>query len=82
MPAPIFPASSTRSVRRRPLKTEASSSFLKKRTKKLLFTVGVGPAVATARRTTFFASFCSQKEALASLLKFESGRFQYDQPEL
>jgi hypothetical protein len=55
---------------------------LKKRTKKLLFTVGVGPAVATARRTTFFASFCSQKEALASLLKFESGRFQYDQPEL
>jgi hypothetical protein len=38
---------------------------LKKRTKKLLVTAGLGDGVAKARRTTsFFASFFAKKEAL------------------
>jgi hypothetical protein len=40
---------------------------LKKRSKKLLFTVGFGDGVARCfKESKFFASFCSQKEALAS----------------
>jgi len=42
------------------------SSFLKKRTKKLLLTAGYGEGVAKARRSkSFFASFFSKKEGLA-----------------
>jgi hypothetical protein len=42
---------------------------LKKRSKKLLFTAGVGNGSASARRTeSLFASFSSEKEALASFL--------------
>jgi hypothetical protein len=45
---------------------KASASFLKKRSKKLLLTGGLGDGTATARRTkSFFASFFSKKEALA-----------------
>jgi hypothetical protein len=44
---------------------EGRTSFLKKRSKKLLFTAGRGNAVAKSRRNqSFFASFCSQKEVL------------------
>jgi hypothetical protein len=44
---------------------EASASFLKKRSKKLLLAVGVGACRAGARRSkSFFASFFSKKEAL------------------
>jgi hypothetical protein len=47
---------------------EGSASFLKKRSKKLLLTGGLGRAGATARRSkSFFASFFSKKEALALL---------------
>jgi hypothetical protein len=47
-------------------RTEARGSFLKKRTKRLLFTAEFGNAVATTHRNqSFFASFCSQKEVLA-----------------
>jgi hypothetical protein len=39
---------------------------LKKRTKKLLVTAGLGNGDATARRTkSFFASFFAKKEALS-----------------
>jgi hypothetical protein len=42
-----------------------STSFLKKRSKKLLLTAGVGNTGATARRTkSFFAAFFSKKEVL------------------
>jgi hypothetical protein len=47
------------------LSEEESTSFLKKRSKKLLFTVGRGDGGATAHSNqSFFASFCSQKEGL------------------
>jgi hypothetical protein len=45
---------------------EARRSFLKKRTKKLLFSVGVGDDGAKSHgNQSFFASFCSPKEVLA-----------------
>jgi hypothetical protein len=48
------------------LEGKASASFLKKRSKKLLVTAGVGTVRANARRSeSFFASFLSKKEALA-----------------
>jgi dihydroorotase len=48
---------------------EARSSFLKKRTKKLLVPGGLGNAVAKSHRNqSFFASFCSQKEVLTSVI--------------
>jgi hypothetical protein len=47
------------------VRQEGSASFLKKRSKKLSFTVGLGAEVANARRSkSFFASFFSKKEAL------------------
>jgi hypothetical protein len=52
--------------RGRERRKEASASFLKKRSKKLSFTVGFGACVAGARRSeSFFASFFSKKEVLA-----------------
>jgi hypothetical protein len=42
---------------------DASSSFLKKRTKKLLFTAGSGDGVATTRRTKFFCFFLFTKRS-------------------
>jgi hypothetical protein len=48
------------------MKVKASGSFLKKRTKKLLFTAGVGDAVATARRTKFFCFFLFTKRSSCS----------------
>jgi hypothetical protein len=46
---------------------KGSSSFLKKRTKKLLFTAGFGDAVATAHRTkSFFAAFFAKKAVFPS----------------
>jgi hypothetical protein len=48
--------------------SKASASFLKKRSKKLLFTGGFSPAGATARRTkSFFASFFQKKKRLPFL---------------
>jgi hypothetical protein len=45
---------------------KGSASFLKKRSKKLLLTAGVGPDVAHAPRSkSFFASFFSKKEVLS-----------------
>jgi hypothetical protein len=45
-----------------------SGYSFKKVAKKLLLTVGAGPAVATARgKQKFFASFFSKKEALTCL---------------
>jgi len=41
-----------------------SASFLKKRSKKLLFTVGVGECGAGARRTESFLLLFFKKEAL------------------
>jgi hypothetical protein len=49
------------------MRRKASGSFLKKRTKKLLFcwALGAGGANAQAKPSkSFFASFCSQKEVL------------------
>jgi hypothetical protein len=55
-----------RRVAGKSLSRQASSSFLKKRTKKLLFTAGFGFDGATPRRNkSFFASFFSKKEALS-----------------
>ncbi len=46
-------------------KSKASGSFLKKRTKKLLFTAGVGTTVATTRRTkSFLLLFFQKKQGL------------------
>jgi hypothetical protein len=48
---------------------KGSSSFLKKRTKKLLFIAGFGVAVATGHRTkSFFAAFFVKKAGLPSFL--------------
>jgi hypothetical protein len=45
-------------------KKQASASFLKKRSKKLLLTAGVGPAGAQAPRSkSFFASFFLKKRS-------------------
>jgi hypothetical protein len=53
---------------------KARSSFLKKRTKKLLLTAGCGTVSAThAANQSFFASFCSQKEALTFLKNIDLG---------
>jgi hypothetical protein len=48
---------------------KASGSFLKKRTKKLLLTGGLGNASARARRTESFLVLFFKKEPLSSLLK-------------
>jgi hypothetical protein len=54
---------------------EASASFLKKRSKKLLLVAGLGRGVATTTSNqSFFASFCSQKEGLACFLWRFTGR--------
>jgi hypothetical protein len=45
-----------------------SRSFLKKRTKKLLFTVGCGIGIATARRTKSFLLLFFKKAVLADVL--------------
>jgi hypothetical protein len=46
--------------------SQASGSFLKKRTKKLLALAGYGTSIATARgNQNFFASFFVKKEAPA-----------------
>jgi hypothetical protein len=48
---------------------EASTSFLKKRSKKLLLTAGCGAVVAKARRTKSFLVLFFKKELLSSSLK-------------
>jgi hypothetical protein len=51
---------------------QARSSFLKKRTKKLLLTGGCGDGVASARRSkSFFGSFFSKKELLTCINNHE-----------
>jgi hypothetical protein len=50
------------------VRKEASASFLKKRSKKLLRIAGCGDAgAATPRSKSFFASFFSKKEVLSYL---------------
>jgi hypothetical protein len=45
------------------MRQQASGSFLKKRTKKLLLTGGVGDTLAKARRTKFFCFFLFTKRS-------------------
>jgi hypothetical protein len=47
---------------------EENRSFLKKRTKKLLFTVGCGIGIATSRRTKSFLLLFFKKAVLADVL--------------
>jgi hypothetical protein len=57
-------------ARRRSIK-QASGSFLKKRTKKLLFAVGVCPVCATTHcKYEFFVSFFAKKEVLYAVFEW------------
>jgi hypothetical protein len=46
---------------------QGSSSFLKKRTKKLLVLRALATLLPRPAGQSFFASFCSQKEVLTSI---------------